>query len=176
MIIAAGFKNLYVVTCWNPNGTIAWREVIENLVPTEGLNHVLSTELKGVGYTASWFVGLISNTNFGSLQATDTAAQITAAAPSGGTNQWQESLVYSQATRPALILGAVAAGSVSNAASLALYSISGTDTLNGGFIASSAVKSGTSGVLYGEGSFASTHAVSSGQTITTQVTCTATSL
>ncbi len=176
MSMGTGVKNYFTVRCHDPNGAEVWTESFGNRVPTEGLNHLLTNELKGVAYTASWFVGLIDNANFGSLQATDTAAKITTSAPSGGTNQWQESLVYTQTVRQTLTLGAVASGSVDNSAALATYSIGGTATLNGAFIVSSNGRGGTSGTLYGEGSFSSTHPVMSGQTITIQVTCTASSL
>ncbi len=166
--IGLGVKNTYRFVCRDKNGNVKWIEEISNRVPTAGLNDLLTKYLKGSSYTAAWYVGLIDNASFSALAAADVAGQI------GGTNGWLEATYYSQATRPALTLGTASAGSIDNSASAAVFTINGGGgTLYGGFIVSSSVISGTSGILYGEGAFASTRAVLSGDTVTVTATCTA---
>jgi hypothetical protein len=163
-----GVKNVYRFVCRDKDGNIKWIEEIQNRVTTQGLNDLLTKYLKGSAYTAAWYVGLIDNASFSALAATDVAAQI------GGTNGWLEATYYSQATRVAHTLGTASAGSIDNSASAAVFTINGGGgTLYGGFIDSSSVISGTSGTLYGEGAFASTRAVLSGDTVTVTATCTA---
>lgn len=137
-----------------------------NVVTTEGKNDTLSQYFKGSSYTATWFVGLVNNSGFTAFAITDTAAQI------NGTNQWTEWTTYSESVRQTLTLGTPSGGSVDNSASKATFTMSGSGTLNGAFIVSSSTKAGTSGKLYGEGSFASTQAVVATNVITCTVTIT----
>lgn len=137
-----------------------------NVVTTEGKNDTLNKYFKGSAYTAAWFVGLVNNAGFSTFAATDTAAQI------NGTNGWTEWTTYSESVRQTLTLGTPSAGSVDNSASKATFTISGSGTLNGAFIASSSTKAGTAGVLYGAGSFASTQSVVSTNVITVTATLT----
>lgn len=172
--VAMQFNNVYKFECRDKDGNLKWVETIENLVPTAGLNDVLTKYLKGSSYTANWYVGLIHNTGFGSLQATDTAAKITTSAPSAPTtNDWKESSDYSESVRQTLTLGTASSGSIDNTASKAVFTINATLTVNGGFVISDNTKGGTSGVLFGEASFSSTRSVVSGDTITVTVTITA---
>ncbi len=139
-----------------------------NVVTTEGKNDTLTQYFKGSSYTATWFVGLVNNAGFTAFAATDTAAQI------NGTNQWTEWTTYSESVRQTLTLGTASAGSIDNSAAKATFTISGSGTLNGAFIASSSTKAGTAGKLYGAGSFASTQAVVSTNVITVTATLTQT--
>ena len=167
--------NLYEVECFDRRGRLKWREVIKNLVTTEGLNDLLDKYLKGAAYTAAWYVGLIDNASFTSIQAGDTAAKINLVANPPTTNSWQEADDYSESVRQTLTLGTPSAGSVDNSASKASFSINGTVTLNGAFIGSSNVKGGTAGVLYGAASFGATRSVISGDTLNVTATLTAAS-
>ena len=159
-------KNTYVFRCYGPDGKLKWEDGFDNLTTTEGRNDELTQYLKGSSYTAAFFVGLVDNASFTALAITDTAAQI------NGTNQWIECTAYSQATRPALTLGTASAGSIDNVASLATFSINATKTINGGFVVTNSTKAGTSGKIYGEGSFSSPRSFVSGDTLTVQVTLT----
>jgi len=108
-----------------------------NLMPTEGMNHLLSVLLKSGSQIGNWYVG-IYNGNYTPLP-TDTAATF----PGTAT----ENVAYSQAQRPVFTAGTVASGAVDNAASVAEFTSTTNATVYGGFIASSAVKGGATGVL-----------------------------
>ncbi len=135
-----------------------------NVVTTEGKNDTLTQYFKGSAYTATWFVGLVNNAGFTAFAATDTAAQI------NGTNQWTEWTTYSESVRQTLTLGTPSAGSVDNSASKAVFTQSGSGTLNGAFIVSSSTKAGTAGKLYGAGSFSATRAVVSTDVVSVTAT------
>ena len=72
-------------------------------------------------YSAAWYVGLTS--------ATPTVVAGNTMATHAG---WTEVTAYDEATRPALTLGSVAAGSVDNSASKARFTISTNGTAIGG--------------------------------------------
>jgi len=155
-------KNVYEIECYAPDGALKWADKIENLVTNEGLNDLLDKYLKGSGYTAAWYVGLTDGTP-------TPAAADTLASHIG----WTEITAYT-GDRQALVLGSVAAQSVDNSASKAVFPITGTATVGGAFVASAAT--GTIGVLYGVGAFtAGNKGVSSGDTLNVTVTCTAAS-
>jgi hypothetical protein len=136
------------------------------VVTTEGKNDNLTQYFKGSSYTAAFFVGLVNNASFTAFAAGDTAAQI------NGTNQWIEWTAYSESVRQTLTLGTASGASIDNSASKATFTINGSGTLNGAFIATSSTKAGTSGKLWGEGSFSATQAVVSGNVITVTATMT----
>lgn len=168
--LAVGHRKMMKFECHDKDGNLLWTETIYNRVPTEGLNDALTKHLKGVAYTAAWFCGLVNDAGFSAFAAGDTAAQI------GGSNGWTELTSYTQATRPALVLGTASGGSIDNVASVAVFTINATVNLHGGFIVSSSTKGGTGGVLYGEGAFASVQPAIAGNTITMTVVLTLVSL
>ena len=148
-------KNKYTFIC-RRKGVILWREDIENLIPTIGLNDILDKYFKGSSYTAGWFVGLIDNAGFSALASGDTLASHTG---------WTEFTNYT-GVRKALTLGTVLGASVDNSANKAEYTIgTGGGTINGGFVCSSSI-------LYGEGSFTTPRALSAGDILEVLVTLT----
>lgn len=133
----------YRVECFDPNGNLKWFDEFDNLVVTAGLNDSLDKHFKGSSYSAAWYVGLADGTP-------EFAAGDTMASHAG----WAEVTAYDEATRPALTLGSVAAGSVDNSASKAAFTISADDTTIGGaFITTDNVIGATDGILYGGGAF-----------------------
>jgi len=112
-------------------------EEVHNLMPVEGLNHMLSVLLKQSTQVPTWYVGVYEGAY--TPQSTDTMATFPGAAT--------ECTAYTSATRQALTLGAVAAGAVNNFASTTDIEFNATKTICGGFISSSSEKGGTSGVL-----------------------------
>lgn len=156
-------ENHWKLECFDKDGKLKWVEEFDNLVVTEGLNDSLDKHLKGSNYTAAWYVGLTAGTP-------TFAAGNTMASHAG----WTEVTGYSQATRPALTLGSVAAGSVDNSASKAVFSINASVTAGGAFVTSNNTKGGTSGILYGGGAFAADRVMVSGDTLNVTITATAT--
>lgn len=151
----------YAVECRTPGGDLVWRESISNLVTTAGKNDLLTQYFKGAGYTASWSVGLIDNAGFTVVAVTDTAASHPG---------WAEWTAYSAGTRPALVLGAAANGSINNGASTASFTMTGNGSVNGAFVATSSAKGGTGGVLYSAGSFAQPNPVLAGYILAVTMT------
>ena len=125
-----------------------WEEIFHNTVTNEGRNDVLDKYFKGSSYTAAWYLGLKGT---GSAAAGDTLASHAG---------WSEVTPYS-GNRPAITWGTTS--SQSNTASAVSYSITGTSTVAGAFIAS--VNTGTSGILYSAGDFAASRSVASGDTL-----------
>lgn len=155
------WENHYLIECFDKDGNLKWVEEFDNLVTDEGVNDNLDKYLKGFTYSAAFYVG-ITDGNPPTMAITDTLA----------SKAWTEVTAYSQATRPALTLGTVSAKSVDNSASKAVFSINGTATAGGAFIATDSTKGGTTGVLYGEGAFSTAKAVENGDTLNVTITCT----
>lgn len=124
-------------------GRLLGEETIRNLIPTEGLNHILSIVLKGGTQQASWFVALFEG-NYTPVLG-DTAANFAANAT--------ECTSYDSATRPAWTGGSVAAGAVSNVDSKAAFVMSAAKTVYGAALLSSSTKGGTTGVLLSNARF-----------------------
>jgi hypothetical protein len=155
--------NYYHFECIR-NGKKIWEEVIKNLIPTAGLNDILDKYFKGTTYTAAWYVGLINNVGWTAYAAADTLASHAG---------WTESTNYS-GNRSALTLGSVSAGSVNNSASKASFTIGvGGAVIKGAFICT--VNTGTSGILYGEGSFSAARTLVETDVLNATVTLTSVS-
>lgn len=155
-------KSFYSMECFGPDGELKWRDDFHNLVVTVGLNDSLDKHFKGSAYTALWYVGLTAGSTF--------AAADTMSSHPG----WAESAVYSNSARPTLTLGSVAAGSVDNSASKAVFNINASGNVFGAFVTTGSAPSGTAGILYGEGVLSGgTRAVQSGDTLSVTITLTA---
>lgn len=153
----------YQVECYAPDGSLKWRDEFDNLVVDAGLNDSLDKHLKGSSYTAAWYVGL-----------TEGSPTFAAGDTMGSHSGWVEEQDYSEAVRQTLTLGSVSGKSVDNSASKAVFSINGSATVGGAFVASSSTKGGSTGTLYGGGAFTGgNRSVISGDTLNVTVTCTA---
>lgn len=119
------------------DGEVIAVERVRNLVPGEGIAHILNTVMRGGAQIGSWYVGLFEG-NY-----TPTAADTMATFPGLAT----EATAYDEATRPAWNESAPVGGTIDNAASRAEFTFNATKTIYGGFIASSASKGSTAGVL-----------------------------
>lgn len=162
--LTVGMSTRYEVECIGPDGTVKWRDGFTNLVVTAGRNDLLDKYFQGSTYTAAHYVGLTDGTP--TFDAADTMSSHAG---------WVEVTDYSEGTREALTLGSVSAGSVDNSASKAQFSINGTATVGGAFVATNSTKGGTSGTLYGGGAFSGgDKSVTSGDTLNVTVTLTAT--
>lgn len=129
-----------------------------NQVPTEGLNHVLDVVLHGTTQVATWYIALYGG-------AVDPAANWTAAnVTANSTEITSGSEGYSESTRVAFNEAAAAAGSITNAANKAQFTIVTATTLsvNGIFLASASAKGATTGSLFSATRFASTRSLSNG--------------
>lgn len=165
IVAAAGSHELvdigfvFTTTCYDKDGNVIWEDVSHNTVTTAGKNDMLTQYFKAIGYTATWYVGLKDT---GTVVVGDTMAS------HGG---WVEDVTYSNATRPALVLGTASAGSVGNSASRAAFNINGTTTIYGCFLCNNSTVGGGSGTLYSGVDFTTgARAVLSGDTLSVQLT------
>lgn len=155
------FKNTYVFECFDKDGNLKWREVVQNTVVNAGLNDVLDKYLKGSSYTAAFYVGL---KGAGTIAAADTMSSHAG---------WSEVTDYDEATRPALTLGSVSSQSVDNSASAAAFTISDTVTVAGGFITTDNVIGATDGTLFGAVDFSASRSCVDDDVINVTATFTA---
>lgn len=119
------------------NGEVISSERVHNLMPTEGLDHILSVAMKGGSQVPTWYIGLFEG-NYTPV-ATDTAATLPGLAT--------ESTAYDEATRVAWNEGSIVTGALSNSASKAEFTANAVKTIYGGFISSNQTKGSTTGVL-----------------------------
>lgn len=153
----------YHVECIKPDGLVRWTADFHNLVTTVGLNDSLTQHLKGSGYTAAWYVGLVGSSPTFALADTMSSH-----------SGWTEVTDYTEAVRQTLTLGTAANGSIDNSASKASFSINTTVTIGGAFLNTVSTKGGTTGTLYGGGAFTGgNRAAQAGDTLNVTVTLTA---
>lgn len=142
---------IYNVICFDKNGNIKWQDKVPNLVTTQGKNYLLDNGLAGTAFTAVYYLGLISSVTYTAVAVGDTAAQI------NGSNTWKEAGVLNAPTytgpRKTAVWAAASAGSKALSAALS-YAITGTGTLKGCFLVTTATIDGTTGFLYSAGLFA----------------------
>lgn len=130
-------------------------EVVENLMPAEGRNHMLGVTLKSVAQVANWYLGVFENNSY---PADDLKAS-TVVATLG------ESVAYAPATRPAFTPGSIAAGAVDNTGSRAEFTFTESKRIHGAFMASSPTRGSGTGVLISAARFASAKDVTAGDTL-----------
>jgi len=131
-------------------GDLLHRELAPNVIPTEGLNHILSVLVAGGAQVNPWYVGLFEG------NVTPGASLTHATIPSVLT----ETTAYDETTRQSYVGGSISGGAVDNSASRAVFTINATKTVYGGFLASSNVKGSTSaGTCLAAAKFASSRAV-----------------
>jgi hypothetical protein len=159
--IGMGFRNIFRVECYGPDGALKWAEEFTNLVVNEGLNHALDVALSAGAQITAWYVGL---KGAGTVAAADTMASHAG---------WSELTPYSNAARPQWVDGGVSGQSVSNSASVAVFNVNAPATVAGALLASNNVKGGATGTLYGAGDFSASRSVISGDSLNVTVSCTA---
>lgn len=127
-----------------------------NLLPTEGLTHMLATELGAGTQITAWYLALYSGNV--SPAASWTAANFTANA----TEITSNTEGYSETTRRAFTPAAAAAASINNLASKAQFTIATATSVGiwGCALLSDSAKGGTSGKLVSASKFASQRTLS----------------
>lgn len=140
-----GFGGVFTVTCFDAEGNLKWEDEFHNLVVNVGLQELNTQFFKGSGYTAAWYLGLVTGPGSGvTYAATDTLA----------SKSWTEFINYT-GNRKLVTFGTATAADpsvISNSASQSTYTISSTGgTVAGAFLCN--VASTTSGILFSEGNF-----------------------
>jgi len=151
---------VFHVQCLDKDGNLKWETKEHNLVVNTGLQDMNNKYFKGSGYTAAWYLGLVT----GPASGTSFAASDTLASHSG----WTEYTDYS-GNRKAVTFGTPTTADpsvIDNTASAASFTISGSGgTIAGAFLCT--VSTGTSGILFSASDFQSPgdRAVVSGDTL-----------
>ena len=164
-----GAGGVYTVVCHDANGNLKWTDSFHNLVVNQGLQDMNSKYFSGSGYTAAWYLGLVTGPGSGTtFSATDTLASHGAT----GAGGWTENTAYSGNRKAATFGTATTADPsvISNSGSPAVFTMtSNAQTIAGAFLCS--VSSGTSGVLFSAGDFTGGDKfVDSGDTLTVTYT------
>ena len=140
-----GFGGVFTVTCFDTEGNLKWEDSFHNLVVNVGLQDLNTQFFKGSGYTAAWYLGLITGPGSGVTYAATDAL---------GSVSWTEFTNYT-GNRKLVSFGTATNADpsvISNSASQSSYTISGGGgTVAGAFLCT--VATGTSGVLFSEGNF-----------------------
>lgn len=147
-------------------GDLLARDLSPNVIPTEGLNHILSVIVGGGTQVNPFYTGLFEGnvTPGASLTHATLVAVLT------------ECVAYAETTRPAYVEGAIAAGAVDNSASRAVFTINASKTVYGGFLASSNVKSAaTAGTCLAAAKFSASRAVVAADELAVKYSLSATS-
>jgi hypothetical protein len=164
-----GAGGVYTVVCHDANGNLKWTDSFHNLVVNQGLQDMNSKYFSGSGYTAAWYLGLVTGPGSGTTySATDTLASHGAT----GSGGWTENTNYS-GNRKAATFGTATTANPSvdsNSGSPAVFTMNANaQTIAGAFLCS--VSSGTSGVLFSAGDFTGgDKIVDSGDTLTVTYT------
>jgi hypothetical protein len=154
-----GAGGVYTVTCVGADGVEKWSDTFHNLVVNQGLANMNGAYFAGTAQTTTWYLGLVTGPGSG----TTFAAADTLATHAG----WTENTDYTPSGRKAVTFGSATSANpsvISNSAAPTSFSMNGTATIAGAFLAS--VSSGTSGILFSAGDFTGgDKSVASGDTL-----------
>lgn len=146
-------------------GDLIGHDMSANIIPTEGLSHILSVLVAAGTQVTTWYTAL--------FEANVTpAATLTAATFTATTT---ECIAYDETTRVAYVEGAVSAGAVDNSASRAVFTMNATKTIYGGALLSASAKSATSGTLLAAAKFSASRAVVAADELAVKYSLSATS-
>lgn len=127
----------YEVTQISPEGIVIARERVHNLMPNEGIKHVIQRCFLNAT-SQTWYIGAYTNSY--TPLVTDTMANFVSSS--------NETSAYTAATRPAFTPVLSTDGlSVTNTGSEAEFTFNAQTTVTGLFISSQQAKSNTSGIL-----------------------------
>ena len=128
----------------------AWEKEGDNLIPTEGLAHLLNVALGSTAKPAGYYLAIFSGS---AAPAANWTAASFAAVASEIVSQTEG---YTGATRPAWTPATATTGSIDNLASAAQMTIATSGTLNvtGAALLTSSQRGGTTGVLVSASAFA----------------------
>lgn len=125
-----GLRGTFTFECYGADGVLKWADTIHNLVVTVGINYVLECALAASALTTVGpFLGLISSVGYSAIVAGDTMSSHGGWTEAGATN----APTYT-APRKTMVFTAAAAGVKVLSPALA-YTMTGTGTIKGAFVA-----------------------------------------
>ena len=146
---SVGAGGVYTVTCVGADGVEKWSDTFHNLVVNQGLQDMNSKYFSASGYTAAWFLGLVTGPGSGNTYAaTDTLAT------NPGWNELVPGTAYT-GNRKAVTFGTATTADpsvISNSAAPSSFAMLVNGTVVAGALLAS-VNSGTSGILFSVGNF-----------------------
>ena len=155
-----GFKigGIFTLECYDKNGKLKWEDEFHSTVVNEGLQHILDVQFSGTTPVDPWYLGLTDGTP--TVNAADTLASHAG---------WVEETGYT-GNRQAWV-EVRSAQTMTNSASVAVFPITGTATIGGGFLCS--VATTTTGILFSAGALSGgNRAVVNGDTVNLTYTLT----
>lgn len=137
---------VFTVVCNGPDGQLKWTDTFHNLVVNEGLQYMNQVFFDSVGYTAAWYLGLVTGPGSGNTyDAGDTLATHAG---------WTENSNY-VGDRKAVTFGTASTAdpsAISNTASPSVFTINtNAQVIAGALLAN--ITTGTAGILFSVGSF-----------------------
>lgn len=143
-------------------------EVAPNLVPLEGINHILSVALAQASQKLAFYIAPFSG---------DVTVQSTWTGANFATNATELTTAYSEANRVEWENGAVAAGSVGNSATPAVFTFAagGPYTVRGVALLEASGKGATTGVLIAASRLAAAKVMGEGEELRVKYTLSMTS-
>lgn len=141
----------FVAECFGADGTLKWRDEVFNTVVTVGKNDLLDKYLAGSAYTASFFMGIISDASYSAINAADTMGSHAGWLEAGTAHD----PVISNATRPAPAFSSASAGSkqTSSAVVFTISTNASAAKVKGAFITTVSTIDGSTGILLSAGLF-----------------------
>lgn len=153
------------------DGKVIWVEKGKNIIPTEGLNHILNVAIGTASKSQAWYIGIFKN-NYTPL-STNTAAN--SLGLNGLYGEAQDAEYDPPSDRPTYTVSSATGGVISNAAAKAEFQIKQALTIYGAFITNTQAKNSTSGVLLAAKKFDTPRNVVSGDIVYVTYEITATS-
>jgi len=149
-VLGTGFDYLVEVI---EDGKVVDSSIEHNLLPQAAVNHIAGL-IRGSGPTpiSSWYIGLFENNYVPDSSVTVSDLQTTVG----------ESQAYDEADRLAWTTAFDGTSLISNASSVAEFTMSSTKTIYGAFIVSNATKGSTSGLMLSIARFSTAKQVEDG--------------
>jgi hypothetical protein len=158
---------VFEVECRRPDGSLAWRERVHNMLTLQGRNAVLDVMLHGATQITTWYCALVESN-------TEPASGMTYATP-----VFTECTAYDEATRPEYNEAAASNGITTNSANKAVATMNASKTLHGVALVGGGTAGSTKGDAAGGGTllcyakFASSQAVQDDYVVSTTYTISA---
>lgn len=147
------------------DGELLGRDLSPNIIPTEGLNHLLDVLVHGSTQISPWYIALFEGN-------VTPAANLTGAT---FASTCTETTAYNETARVPYNEGAAAAGATDNGANRAVFTMNATKTIYGGAMLSTSPKSDATGLILAASKFSASRAVIAADELAVKYTLTATS-